>query len=212
MPMKTFFNTFFFLFFLMPLFSQNAHPYVSLAEKVKGKRLELFAVNSNSISYDVFLRVETEDYRRSSARPIIKTIPPNSEVRLITMVKLNGKEGTYSTTFVVNEISKELSIRKDHEDFEIKFDDALHQKHLIIYTKDACDLCADARQLLRQNKIEYTEYSIDKDSINLMKLIKEFKVNNQKEKALAPIIKIEDSLYTNLRTKQDLINALKNHL
>lgn len=209
--MKHCFSIVFSLLFFISVFSQNTHPFVKLEERIKGKRLELFAVNSNSINYDVFLRVETEDFRRSSARPVIKTIPANSEIRLITMVKLNGTEGNYSTTFVVNEIAKALSMRKDHEDFEIKLDNALHKKQIIIYTKEACDLCTDTKSLLRQNKIKYTEYGIDKDSLNLMKLIKDFKVNQQNTKALAPILKIEDSLYTNLRTTQDVIDALKNH-
>ena len=73
--------------------SQNNHEFVSIKEKVTGKRVELYAINTNNISYDVFLMVETKDYRRSSSRPVLKTVPANSEVRMITMVKLNEKEG-----------------------------------------------------------------------------------------------------------------------
>ena len=212
MTMKPYFNIIFFLFISATVFSQVSHPYVTLKEKVTGKRLELFAVNTDSISYDVFLRVETEDFRRSSSRPLIKIIPPNSEVRLITIVKLKGKEGKYSTTFVVDEISNELSIQKNREDFQINFDNALHQKNIIVYTEEVCNLCTVSKELFRGNNIRYTEYSIDKDANHLIKLIEELKAKNQKEKALYPIIKIEDSLYTNLRTKQDVINIFKNHL
>jgi len=159
----------------------------------------------------VFLRVETEDYRRSSSRPVLKTIPPNSEVRMITMVKLADKEGKYQTTMVVNEIGYELSIRKDKTNFNAKLNNALKDKHITIYTKEHCDLCKDAVSLLKRNRITYDEYSIDRDSINLMKLVKEFKRDGLQEKAIAPIIKIEDSLYTNIRGEIDLINALKNH-
>lgn len=209
--MKFCFSITFFLFFFGTVLSQNPHPYVTLEERIQGKRLELFAVNSDSKNYDVFLKVETEDFRRSSARPLIKVVPANSEVRLITLVKLKGKQGNYSTIFVVDEISKDLSIRKDREDFRIKLDNALNQKNIVIYTKNACDLCLDTKEIFMKNNINYTEYRTDKDSTNLMRLIKEFQINNQKEQAIAPIIKIEDSLYTNLRTKEDLINILKNH-
>jgi len=201
----------FFLIFSNAIAQGNKHPYVTIKEKVKGKRYELFAVNTNDISYDVFLKVDTQDFRRSSARPIIKTIPPNSEIRLITMIKLNDKEGNYNTTFVVNEIAQELSIRKDHENFEVKFDNALRDHEIILYTQEACDICFETKQLLDSNKINYSEISIEKDSINLLKLVKEFKKINLKEKATVPILKIEDSLYTNIKNKEDLIKALKNH-
>lgn len=200
------------LFIFTNAFSQgNEHPFVSLKEKVKGKRYELFAVNTNDIPYDVFLKVDTEDFRRSSARPIIKTVPPNSELRLITMVILNGKEGKYQTTFVVNEIAKELSIRKDHENFEIKFDDALKNQEVTLFTKDNCDLCSETRNLLNSNKIKFQEISIEQDSTNLLKLVKEFKKTELKERAIVPVMKINDSLYTNLKNRNDLIKALKNH-
>ena len=209
--MKLLFTFFLSFFVLGNILAQNKHEFVTLKEKTKGKRLELFAVNTNSISYDVFLRVETQDFRRSSSRPVLKTLPPNSETRLITMVKLNGKKGNYNSTFIVNEIAKSLSIRKNHEDFEVKFDNALRSKKITIYTKKICDLCLETKKILTNNKIYFTELSIEKDSVNLMKIAKEFKKYKLMGKALTPIIKIEDSLYTSLQTKQDVIKALKHH-
>ena len=191
--------------------SQNNHEFVSIKEKITGKRIELIAVNTNTISYDVFLMVETSDYRRSSSRPVLKTIPPNSEVRMITMVKLNGKEGKYNYTLVVNEISYDLSIKKDHENFEIKIDDALKAKKITLFTTDICDLCDETKNLLDNNRISYEEYNVDKDTTLLIKLIKEYKHNTVDTKTYAPILKIEDSLYTTIKTKHELIDALKNH-
>jgi glutaredoxin len=127
------------------------------------------------------------------------------------MVILNGKEGKYQTTFVVNEIAKELSIRKDHENFEIKFDDALKNQEVTLFTKDNCDLCSETRNLLNSNKIKFQEISIEKDSTNLLMLVKEFKKTELKERAIVPVMKINDSLYTNLKNRNDLIKALKNH-
>ncbi|MBT8310235.1 MAG: hypothetical protein EX254_06645 [Flavobacteriaceae bacterium] len=201
----------FLLLFSNAIAQGNEHPYVSLKEKIKGKRYELFAVNTNDISYDVFLMVDTQDFRRSSSRPVIKTIPANSEIRLITMIKLNDKEGNYNTTFVVNEIAQELSMRKDNENFEIKFDNALRDQEVTLYTKDACNLCDETKQLLERNRINYSEISIEKDSVNLLKLVKEFKKIDLNQKAIVPILKIDDSLYTRIKNKADLIKALKNH-
>ena len=209
--MKYLFACFLFLLITFNSLSQNEHEFVSIKEKVNGKRVELFAVNTNSISYDVFLMVETKDYRRSSSRPVLKTIPPNSKVRMITMVKLNGKEGIYNYTLVVNEIAYDLSIKKDHEDFEVKIDDALKTKKVTLFIKGICSLCDETKNILDSNRIQFEEINIDKDSTQLIKLIKEYKYHKVDKRTYAPILKIEDSLYTTIKTKNELIDALKHH-
>ena len=209
--MKYLFACFLFLLITFNSLSQNEHEFVSIKEKVTGKRVELFAVNTNSISYDVFLMVETKDYRRSSSRPVLKTIPPNSKVRMITMVKLNGKEGIYNYTLVVNEIAYDLSIKKDHEDFEVKIDDALKTKKVTLFIKGICSLCDETKNILDSNRIQFEEINIDKDSTQLIKLIKEYKYHKVDKRTYAPILKIEDSLYTTIKTKNELIDALKHH-
>ena len=95
-------------------FSQmSSNPHVKLIEKKTGKRLQLFAENTDSIPYVVFLRVTTQDYRRTSKRPILKEIPGNSKQLLKTLILLDGKEGNYEPTFIVNEVTTNLSITKD---------------------------------------------------------------------------------------------------
>lgn len=209
--MKYLFTYLFLILFVFTGISQNDHEFVSITEKVTGKRVELFAVNTNDISYDIFLMVNTKDFRRSSSRPVLKTIPANSKVKMITMVKLNGKEGKYNYTLVVNEVSYDLTIIKDHENFELKIDDEIKKKKVSIFTKDSCDLCKDTKGILSTNLIKYEEFNIDRDTIQLIKLIKEYKSSGIDERTYAPIIKIDDSLYTKIKTRKDLIEALKNH-
>ncbi len=188
--MKYLFACLFFLLNTIQSTSQNKHEFVSIKEKVTGKRIELYAVNTNSISYDVFLMVETENYRRSSSRPILKTVPGNSEVKMITMVKLNGKEGTYNYTLVVNEIAYDLSIKKDQDDFEVKIEDALNANKVTLFTKDVCNLYDETKNLLDNNRIKYEEFNVDRDSTQLIKLIKEYKYNKVDARTYAPIIKV----------------------
>lgn len=197
--------------FTFKCISQNTHEYVSIVEKKVGKRTDLYAVNTGNNSYDVFLMVDTEDFRRSSSRPVLKTIPPNSEVKMITLIKLKGKKGKYTYTLVVNEIGYELNVRKDHEDFQLKIDNALKNKKVTLYTKDSCNLCITTKRLLENNYIKYDEFNIDKDSTHLIRLIKDYKRKNIDTRTYSPVIKIEDSLYTKVKSKNDLIKALKNH-
>ena len=81
----------------------------------------MYIENTDSISYDIFLKVDTEDFRRSSERPILKTIPPKSKQRVLTMVILKGKEGKYTYTLVINEVAYALQFDKDFECLAIFF-------------------------------------------------------------------------------------------
>jgi len=199
------------LVFTIQTTAQNEHEFVSIQEKVTGKRVELFAVNTNDIAYDIFLKVDAVGYRRSSARPIIKNIPAHSKVRMITLVKLVNTEPSYKYTLVVNEVSFDLAMQKDDTAFNFKIDASLKSKTVTLFTKDNCLLCNQTKDVLANNKINYTEFNIDQDSTYLLSLIKEFKANNIKSKTQAPVLKIEDSLYTNIKTQKQLIETLQEH-
>ncbi|MGB6268146.1 MAG: glutaredoxin domain-containing protein [Olleya sp.] len=190
--------------------AQNEHKHVKLLEEVKGKRYELFIENTDSISYDIFLRVETNDFRRSSKRPILQTIPGNSKKKVLTMVKLNDKPGNYTYILVVNEVSYALEIDKDFEIIDFKLDKALKNKKVVLYTKDDCVICPDAKHILTKNKISYTEYNLDKDTTNYDKIIKEFKaIKPKSEFNQIPILKIEDQLFNDINSLEDFIQALR---
>jgi glutaredoxin len=191
--------------------AQNKHEFVSIEEKVTGKRVELFAVNTNNIAYDIFLKVDATGYRRSSARPIIKNIPANSKVRMITLVKLANTESNYKYTLVVNEVRFDLAMQKDDTGLNFKMDASLKSKTVNLFTKDNCLLCNQTKDVLANNKINYKEFNIDQDSTYLVSLLKEFKANNIISTIQAPILKIDDSLYTNIKTQKQLIKTLQQH-
>ncbi len=192
------------------VFSQNEHEYVKLKEEKKGKRLSLYAENTDTISYDIFLKVETKDYRRSSNRPILRTVAPKSKIKLMTLIQLANTQGKYNSVFIVNEVAYALEIDKDFEALNVKLDKAIKDKKVTLYTKDDCLICPDAKQILTNNKIAYTEYNIDKDSINYLKIVKEFQKNKSNgNKNRIPLLKIENKIYNNIETVDDFIVALQ---
>ena len=191
-------------------FGQNEHKHVKLQEEIKGKRYEIYIENTDSISYDIFLKVDTNDFRRSSERPILQTIKGNSRVRVLTMVKLNGKEGKYTYILVVNEVSYALEIDKDFEIIDFKLDKEINNKSVILYTQDDCTICPDAKHILTKNKISYTEYNLDKDTTNYNKIIKEFKaIKPKSDFNKIPIMKIDDKLYNDIDSLESFIQALR---
>ena len=203
------------LLLLLTLFTiganaQNDHKYVKLIEEIKGKRYELYIENVDSISYDIFLKVDTEDFRRSSERPILKTIPPKSKQRVLTMVILNGKEGKYTYTLIINEVAYALQFDKDFELLDTKLDEELKSKTVEIYTQNDCSICPDAKRILTKNKIGYKEYNIDQDTTHYNKLIKEFKALKPNSAVNhIPILKVDDKVYNQIESLEDFIEALR---
>jgi len=191
-------------------FAQIDHKFVKLTEEKKGKRLTLYATNTDSISYDIFLKVDTKDFRRSSNRPIIRNIAANSKIKLITLIQLTGSEGNYSSVFVVNEVAYALELDKDFEALDFKLDRAIIDKKVTLFTKENCLICPDTKRILENNKISYKEYNIDKDSTTYLKIIKEFKANkkNGNENHI-PLLKIDDKVYNNIKNTENFIGALR---
>lgn len=206
--MKTLFVLFFF-FLTLNIIAQKQHKHVTLSEKKQGKRVILYASNTDSIAYDVFLKVDTKDFRRSSNRPIIKNIPANSKIKLLTLIQLTNTKGIYKSTFIVNVVSYGMQINKDHEALDFKIDRALKSRHVTIFTKNRCNICPVATKILRSNNINYTEYNIDKDSINYIKTIKILKTNGNIKESLIPILKVGDKIYNNIKTIDDFTRILR---
>ncbi|WP_034057382.1 glutaredoxin family protein [Lacinutrix jangbogonensis] len=204
--MKLYLTLFAFLLFTLSGFTQNDHEFVKLSEVIKGKRLTLYVTNTDSISYDIFLKVDTKDYRRSSNRPIIRNVAANSKIKLMTLIKLAKTEGQYESIFIVNEVAYALEIDKDFEALDFKLDRAIKDKKVTLFTKDDCIICPDTKRILENNKIAYTEYNIDKDSTNYLKIIKELK--SDKENRI-PLLKVDGDVYNNIKSIEDFIVALR---
>lgn len=204
---------FFLLFLSLFGFSQNANTdKVTLIEKENGKRLELYAKNTDTISYVVFLRVTTTDYRRTSKRPVLKHVEPNSKLHLLTLIKLVGSDGVYDAQFIVNEVSANIEYRKDDEGIQINFDDALKTANITIYESANCDFCNETKALFNDNKIAFTEKHIEKNKIPLVKLLKKQKRPSENLSDELLVIQIESDIYTGIRNKKQLLEVLKAHI
>jgi hypothetical protein len=196
------------LFIFQNGFSQNNnHPYVKLIEKQNGKRLELYAKNTDTISYSVFLRITTNDFRRSSNRPVLETINPKSEKLLITLIKLVDKEGVYDSQFIVNKYTEELNFTKDNDGIEKNFNEALKSKTVILFETDNCDICDLAKNILTSNSIIFKTNNVSNNQDEVFKSL-DIKDDSSKTKF---ILKIQDSVYNRINNKETLIKTLKTY-
>ncbi len=190
---------------------QTKNENVELVKKQNGKRLEFFAKNNDSVSYSVFLRIETEDYRRSSNRPVLQVIPANSETHLITLIKLSDKPGDYKEQFIVNKISQSLNFRKDFDDIQINIDEALKTEDITIFESENCELCNEAKSLFNAYQIAFKTKNITEDQQKLEKLLKKAGQADYNIKNAVFILKIKESIYTNITTKTALIDTINNY-
>ncbi len=207
----------FFLFLLLAnfivCFSQNTqNKKVTLIEKQNGKRLELFAKNTDTISYVVFLRVTTTDFRRSAKRPILKPIAPNSETHLLTLIKLAGSEGMYTPHFIVNETSTNIKYRKDDDGIQRNFDKALSTTSIIIYEAENCNFCQETKDFFTANKINFEAMSVLDNKLYLIKKLKKQGLAVEHLNNTAFILEIESNLYSNINNKEALIDVLRKHI
>ncbi|WP_152611514.1 thioredoxin domain-containing protein [Psychroserpens damuponensis] len=188
--------------------SSNKH--VKLVEKKTGKRLQLFAENTDSIPYMVFLRVTTTDFRRTSKRPVLKEIPGHTKLLLKTLILLDGKEGIYDASFIVNEVTTNLAIRKSKE-FDTSISDAKLNKNVTIYTHTDCNLCNEGLVILEENAFNYKSYDVITHPEVLDLLTYEVGGSKSIEALKFPVLKIEGSIYTSIKTRQEFIDILKTH-
>jgi glutaredoxin len=196
-----------FFFIKTGLSQNNNHPYVKLIEKQDNKRLKLFAKNTDTLSYSIFLRVTTNDFRRSSNRPVLTTISPKSEKHLITLIKLAEREGVYNYQFIVNKYTEELSLTKDHDGLEQNFNEALNNKTVTVFEVDNCDICDFTKEVLKNNDIFFKRNNFSNNKSEIIKLLK----TKSDTINTTFILKIEDSIYGNIQSKEALIETLKNH-
>ena len=133
---------------------------IILSEKIQGKRLSLIAENTTSDTINIFLMVISEGYRRSAARPVVKNIPPNSKVPMMTMIELANTPSSYSYNLIINDQENDLQFNRVKE--EIDIEKALKNK-LVIFTKTNCDKCDLLSSALEAKDYNFRTFNIDED-------------------------------------------------
>lgn len=185
---------------------KKEHKFVKLIKQEEGKRIAFSVKNNDSLPYSVFLLITSGNFRKSSKRPVLKTIPPNSEQHLLTLIRLDNNKSDFNYEFIVNQVSRSLSFRKDDEGININFDKALKSENIVIYESANCDLCTETKSLLKNYKIAFSTININDQ---LTELASELKLPEAEIKSKKIIIRIDGALHSSLTSKKDVIDVLK---
>ncbi len=137
---------------------------VTIVEKKDPKRHFLYAKNDADAPRNVFLKVTATGYRRRADRPIIKIIPPKSEVLMMTLIPLRDTISSYQYLFVANTEEENLGLVREKVPSESLGINEFIESRNLIFTKKGCDKCVALVSKLQQARKNFREVDIsDKD-------------------------------------------------
>jgi glutaredoxin len=81
----------------------------------------------------------------------------------------------------------------------------------LTFTNSSCELCDQAIEILEGNAFNYEDYNLETKTDATEILITELEYPESIEGIMFPVLKIEDTLYTSIKTRQEFIDILKLH-
>ena len=120
------------------------------------------AENQTADTLNVFLMVHSEGYRRSADKPVLKNIPPKSQVPMITLIELAGVQSSYTYELIVNEEEKQMQF--DYGKEVVDIENAVRDK-IVIFTLPNCKKCTQLTQKLTESRTAYSAFDIAKDPV-----------------------------------------------
>jgi len=183
---------------------------VKIIEEKGSKRHLIYAKNSTNESRSVFLKVNAIGYRRTADRPVIKIIPPQSKVLMITLIPLKDAESNYTYIFTANDSQKNLDVNRNKVAKKISLPEIM-KSEVVIFTTNDCGKCKSLIEQLRSKRIKHREVNIDKRDrfyIYTWQLLKEkgYKTNS----ILLPIASVKGEIIAPIGKVDDFINQIFN--
>ena len=176
-------NTLLFVILLLsiPIWSQVED--VILIEEKEPKRWMLYAQNNTNEEQEAFLMVQGEGFRRSANRPVIKKVPPQTKVLMITLIPLKDTQPSYTTIFTYeNELQ---TLKKKHSDsFEEHVNiRPLQDDELTVFTIYDCPKCELLLSYLNKHRIPHRVLDVDKHD-----KVREFMFSHLRDSVSKPAI------------------------
>ena len=152
--------TTFLLLFAVSIYSQEAR--ILLSEKKTGKRIVLIAENTTKDTLHVFLMVNSEGYRKSAARPVLKKVPPLGKTPMITLIEIQNIPSKYTYELIVSEKENNLNLDMDRKAKDIK---KTISGKLVLFTMDRCEKCDLLEASLKTKNVKHRSFKIGEDPV-----------------------------------------------
>lgn len=158
---STFLIVLFAILYGMSVTAQTEIKAVELIEVKQPKRWMLYAQNNTDIEHEAFLIVQGEGFRRSADRPVIKKIPPNSKVLMITLIPIKGATPTYTKIFTFEEQLQTITKRKGANRPEYVNIRPLRPDELTVFVAADCPKCDILMDHLSSNHIKHRVLTLE---------------------------------------------------
>jgi hypothetical protein len=193
------------LLFSTTVYSQDSR--IILSEKKTGKRTVLVAENKTQDTLNVFLMVISEGYRRSADRPIIKNIPPLTNVPMITLIELANEPSSYTYEIIINDQERDLNFTLENKEKDIE---NVIRGRLVLFIMSGCEKCELLSSELRKKDIAHRVFNISDDPL----LYKQFMafINDELTKETRikfPVIWNKDYTIFGFNTIEDILKELQ---
>ena len=152
--------TTFLLLFAVSIYSQEAR--ILLSEKKTGKRIVLIAENTTKDTLHVFLIVNSEGYRKSAARPVLKKVPPFGKTPMITLIEIQNIPSTYTYELIVSEKENSLNLDMDTKAKDIE---KIISGKLVLFTTAYCEKCELLGASLKSKNVQHRSFNIAQDPV-----------------------------------------------
>jgi len=188
--------------------AQTSQPLVELIEDKQEKRWNLYAQNNTDEEQEAFLIVKGEGFRRSADRPVIKKIPPNEKVLMITLIPLKGVTPNYTKIFPYETNLQTIEQRKGENKEEHVNIRPLKSDELTIFLEDDCEKCNLLVSYLNKNHIKYRKLDL-----GLNGKVVEFMWDNLRDKTPSsdvvtlPVIMDNNEIYHNIPNMKYFIDS-----
>lgn len=143
--------------------AQSPQPLVELIEEKLEKRWNLYAQNHTDQEQEAFLIVKGEGFRRSADRPVIKKIPPNAKVLMITLIPLKGTTPDYKTIFTYETNLQSIQKRKGADEEAYVNIRPIKDDELTIFLEEDCEKCELLVSYLNKQHIKYRRLDVRKN-------------------------------------------------
>mgnify|MGYP003632794832 CR=1 FL=1 len=161
LPLTSFTTIMFTLFLSATAIAQTEVKAIELIEEKLPKRWNLYAQNNTNVEHEAFLIVQGEGFRRSADRPVIKKVPPNSRVLMITLIPIKGATPSYTKIFTFEEQLQTITKRKGANRTEYVNIRPLGTNEFTVFIASECPKCDILINHLNSNHIKHRVLTLE---------------------------------------------------
>lgn len=148
--------------FFWVLFANAQTEAIEIVEIKDKNKIIFYAINHTESLKEVFFKVDGEGFRKSGFRPVIKKVPANSKILLITLIPLKDATPTYTYFSSFDDKLQELNLETNVKTWK-ELDYLIDNGETIIFTKDECAKCEKLIGMLKANRISHKAFDISEN-------------------------------------------------